>query len=126
MTLSAVIYLQKPVLCSHNISVLHRCDRILWLEHGRVRALGEYSDLLRDYPDFASLVSEPDVENHQQKLPQAPSGNLERPRAYASQDTGQVDTLIQDEDQETRSVSWRVYGSLFASSNSILFALLCI
>ncbi|ORY13587.1 hypothetical protein BCR34DRAFT_599760 [Clohesyomyces aquaticus] len=119
------------ILCTHNMSVLHRCDRILWLEHGRIRALGTYQNLLLKEPEFAVLVSEPDDatnDDPQKPSQQLPTASRDPPQDQRKEgnDEHNIDNLIQDEDQATRSVSWDVYGSLFASKRSVMFALLCL
>ncbi|KAF2268084.1 P-loop containing nucleoside triphosphate hydrolase protein [Lojkania enalia] len=119
------------ILCTHNMSILNRCDRILWLENGRVRALGTYQDLLRIDLEFSNLVQEPgDSVNKEQHTSSKLTKNDQsgaKQREETNDNTQNKDTkLIQDEDQATRSVSWSVYRSLFASPNSLLFAILCI
>ncbi len=119
------------VLCTHDMNVLHLCDRILWMEQGRVRALDTYQNLMQHEPGFASLIQEPECGVDDDKCK---SKRQSRMKQKESQEAGRKDTrdqddedhLIQDEDQVTRSVSWSVYGSLFTSSNSILLAILCI
>ena len=119
------------VLCTHDRNVLHRCDRILWMEQGRVRALDTYQNLMQNEPGFASLIQEPEGGVDDEKRKSKRQSRMERKesqeeRAPDAKDQENVDHLIQDEDQATRSVSWSVYGSLFTSSNSIFLAVLCI
>ncbi|KAL8962634.1 MAG: hypothetical protein Q9193_000982 [Seirophora villosa] len=115
------------VLCTHDMNLLHRCDRILWMNQGQVRALDTYQNLIENEPEFASLVQEPEggmAEDQsttkggtKMRQDETDGGEMDR------QDS--EDSLIQDEDRATRSVSWKVYGSMFTSSNSILLTILC-
>jgi ATP-binding cassette subfamily C (CFTR/MRP) protein 1 len=114
------------VLCTHNMNVLHRCDRILWLEDGTTRFLGSFSDLLQNNPEFASIGSASE-DDHQPSNPlNTSSSKAEGLDLHGDKDSGTADTLIQDENQETRSVSWNVYGSLFVSPGNAFFAILCL
>lgn len=109
------------ILCTHNMSVLHRCDRILWLEDGIVQFLGSFSDLLQKNPGLASISCTSEEDDHHSSL----SSNAGAPVLNTNLDGDNVDTLIQNEDQETKSVSWSVYSSLFVSRGSAIFAILC-
>lgn len=120
------------VLCTHDMNVLHRCDRILWMDQGRVRALDTYQNLMKNEPGFAGLVQGPagDVDNGKRKsktssivvAPKEPQEGVGGNQG----DQDREDSLIQDEDRETRSVSWSVYGSIFTSSNGALLAALSV
>ena len=38
------------VLVSHNLEEIERlCDRLIWLEKGRIRAIGGLKEIIRDY-----------------------------------------------------------------------------
>ncbi len=45
------------VLVAHRLTTLERCDRIVYLEHGRIVGIGTYAELLRDTPGFRSLAA---------------------------------------------------------------------
>jgi ATP-binding cassette subfamily C (CFTR/MRP) protein 1 len=114
------------ILCTHNMSVLHRCDRILWLEAGSIRFLGSFSDLMQKNPEFASIGSTSEDSTQNSDSVKSSSGSAGNADLYGNNDADMADTLIQDEHQETKSVSWKVYGSLFTSPGSAFFAILCI
>ena len=113
------------VLCTHDMQILHRCDRILWMEQGRVRALGTYQDLIRDSPGFSALLRDPeDSEEVDKARSQRPPGVNQR-GSEELKDEGDVhpdsaDSLIQGDNQGTKSVSWSVYGALFGPLSRIL------
>ena len=113
------------VLCTHDMQILHRCDRILWMEQGRVRALGTYQDLFRNSPGFPGLLrdSEDSKEDDERKS-QRPSGvkqqGSEELEGEGEGHRDTTDSLIQGEKQGTRSVSWSVYGALFGPLSRVL------
>jgi ATP-binding cassette subfamily C (CFTR/MRP) protein 1 len=114
------------ILCTHNMSVLHRCDRILWLENGTVRFLGTFSDLLQNNPEFADIGGASEDASQSLNTIRTLKVSAEDKDLHCNKDVDTADTLIQNENQETRSVSWNVYGSLFTSPGSAYFAILCL
>ncbi|KAI1493696.1 P-loop containing nucleoside triphosphate hydrolase protein [Biscogniauxia mediterranea] len=133
------------ILATHHLHMLHRCDRILWLEHGRVRALDTHDNLMAHEPEFALMVEEArgrdkmagtysdiamgvdrrSTAPHRMSVADNPKQRAGPTWMYEDIDEAK-DKLIQDEDQETRSVSWSVYGSFIASSGSTLLVVVCI
>ncbi len=114
------------VLCTHDMNLLHRCNRILWMDQGRTRALDTYQNLMKNEPEFASLIREPEDGMTEEQGKDKGETKMRQETDVAEQENqGSEDSLIQDEDRATRSVSWKVYGSLFTSSNSIFLAILC-
>lgn len=106
------------VLCTHDMQMLHRCDRILWMEQGRVRALGTYQELARNCPGFADLLrdsehSREDDERMSQRLLIVGNGEAEEREEGGEIHRDSVDSLVQGEKQATKSISWNVYSALF-------------
>ena len=119
------------ILCTHDTSLLHRCDRILWMDRGRIRALDTYEELMQNEPSFASLVRQ--TENgadDDQRQSKRISGSSQDARKRLHKENVVQETLennlVQDEERETRSVAWSVYASLFTSRSSIIMAVLCL
>lgn len=113
------------VLCTHDMQMLHRCDRILWMEQGRVRALGTYQDLIRNSPGFSGLLrdSEDSNKDDERKSQRPPGMKQSEPQELAGE--GEVhrhsaDTPIQSDKQVIKSVSWSVYGALFGPLSRVL------
>jgi len=44
------------VVVAHRLSTIRHCDRIVYLEDGRVRALGTFDEVVADLPQFARAV----------------------------------------------------------------------
>jgi ATP-binding cassette subfamily B protein len=47
------------ILIAHRLSTVERCDRIVLLEHGRIRAIGSYQELMANSSAFRSFVNQP-------------------------------------------------------------------
>ena len=113
------------VLCTHDMQMLHRCDRILWMEQGRVRALGTYKDLIRDCPGFSDILRDSEDSSEKdkrksQRLPGVQQRELKESEGGGEMHQDDADSLIQDEKQATKSVSWSVYGALFGPLSRFL------
>ncbi|KAF8460897.1 ABC multidrug transporter [Kalaharituber pfeilii] len=46
------------VLATHQLHVLERCDRVMWIEDGNVKAVGTYAELMGAEEGFRTLVGE--------------------------------------------------------------------
>jgi ATP-binding cassette subfamily C protein len=44
------------LVVAHRLSSVLRCDRLVFMSEGRIRACGSYDDLLRDHPEFQRMV----------------------------------------------------------------------
>jgi ABC-type multidrug transport system fused ATPase/permease subunit len=47
------------ILIAHRLSTVKRCDRIVLLEQGRIRAIGTYQELTANSPAFRAFVNQP-------------------------------------------------------------------
>ena len=113
------------VLCTHDMQMLHRCDRILWMEQGRVRALGTYQDLWQNCPGFSDLVkdsesSKEDDDGESRRQSGREQRELEGFNEGGERHQDDSDSLIQEDEQATKSVSWSVYGALFGPLSRVL------
>jgi ATP-binding cassette, subfamily B, bacterial PglK len=44
------------ITIAHRLSTVRGCDRLLYLENGRLAAQGTFTELVQEMPDFARLV----------------------------------------------------------------------
>lgn len=124
------------VLATHQMHVLNQCDRIIWMENGRVRAVDSYLNLMVNNKEFASMVHERAAASQQSNEATADSAI---PTAAVSTTTaattaaakaakaaaGKLKDLMSAEDQNTKSIPWSVYISYITSAdNMVLVALI--
>ncbi|TKA30151.1 hypothetical protein B0A50_02870 [Salinomyces thailandicus] len=114
------------VLATHQLHVLHRADRIVWLHEGGVRKIATFYELMRGDPEFQKLM-----ESAGQQKSDGESGGQESIDSIQVQNRGQglveearksdepVDALMQREEQATGNVSWTVYSAFITASGSI-------
>jgi len=45
------------VLATHQLQILNQCDKIIWLEYGKIKATGTFNELMASNSDFEHLLS---------------------------------------------------------------------
>ncbi|POS84754.1 hypothetical protein EPUL_003663 [Erysiphe pulchra] len=119
----AILKLMKNksrILATHQLWVLNRCDRIVFMKEGRIQAVGTYENLMKDNVDFQKLLDSTVTEK------QNPS-----PHNHQSQDGVEMtldsklkeSTLMQIEERAIGSVPWKIYLDYVRASGSITNAL---
>jgi ABC-type multidrug transport system fused ATPase/permease subunit len=128
-----VLQKRTRVLATHQTHVLSRCDRILWLENGRVKAVGSFKELKERYPDFVDLVREAEGSRGDEKSakdakrkslavqPKEEAAALEK---LAGDDT--LPVMMGAEEQAVDGIPWAVYHNYIASSRSRIPVVLAI
>ena len=110
------------VLATHQLHVLHRCDRIIWMQEGRIETVGTFDDLMANNEDFQKLMATTGVEE-EQKEEEADEDEIEDEKKESKKKKGgkkPAAALMQAEERAVRSVSWGVYAAYVRASGSIL------
>lgn len=97
------------ILATHQLHVLNRCDRIIWMEDGHIQAIDTFNNLMSHSVDFQKLMATTAQESHHQ--PQAEEGEEEKKPADKKLNKGKGAALMQQEERATESVSWSVWGA---------------
>lgn len=66
------------ILVTNQLHVLPECDKVIYMDHGSVRGVGPYTDLLQN-PDFRSLVAEVEKENDESDTEEIPLNGSDVP-----------------------------------------------
>ncbi|ATY63064.1 multidrug resistance-associated 5 [Cordyceps militaris] len=120
------------ILATHQLWVLNRCDRIIWMDAGKIRAIDTYDNLMRDEEGFRALMETNAVEKEEEEESQveetAEKGEdkpkMERvetsaeDRAKSKKNKKQA-MLMQQEERAEKSVPWSVYTGYLRASGSI-------
>lgn len=117
------------ILATHQLHVLNRCDRIIWLDGGQIKAQGSYQDLLQQDEEFAKLMTLTSADEEK------PAAALEEEDADSIEEVTEHDKLIkietaksqrkalmQEEERAVKAVSWSVYGAYLRAGGSLLIA----
>lgn len=125
------------ILATHQLWVLSRCDRIVWMEAGKIQAVDTFDNLIRDHAGFRLLMETTDVEqkneedevddnvgdDNDETKPLAPTATAEARKAKKNKKGA---ALMSQEEKAEASVPWSVYGAYVHASGSILNAPLAI
>ena len=95
------------ILATHQLWVLHRCDRIIWLDHGRIQAIDTFNNLMANDPKFVKLMSSTAAEKDEEKK-ESVEGEAEPEKKDKKKKTA---ALMTTEEKQVDSVKWNVYGA---------------
>ena len=82
------------VLATHQLHVLDRCDRVIWMDDGAVKAVGAYEELMRSEEGFRTLVGEYGREKEEEEGGDEDEGK--DPEKTNKDTTGSVDNINSD------------------------------
>ncbi|POR36814.1 Oligomycin resistance ATP-dependent permease YOR1, partial [Tolypocladium paradoxum] len=118
------------ILATHQLWVLSRCDRIVWMEAGKIQAVDTFDNLMRAHKGFQALMETTAVEEErggkdgdEDKAPAAAPAAAdaeEERRKHRKNIKGAA--LMQQEEKAEASVPWSVYGAYVRASGSVLNA----
>lgn len=118
------------IMATHQIHLLSRFDKIIWMVDGRIEAFGPYQELMHTKPAFAKLVTAvgPQHLSHSSLDDEKKDSGSIRENAIADgADTMQSpQKLMQEDIKAVNSVPWSVYVAWLRSSGSLwnIFAVL--
>ena len=113
------------IMATHQIHLLSRCDKVIWMVDGRIEAVGAYQDLLETNSRFRTHMSS--AGSQQTNEPESRKDETEDRDEDLSSDTDQSieDTkeakqLMQDDVKIVDSVPWSVYLAWVRSSGGLM------
>ncbi|KAL2152547.1 hypothetical protein VTH82DRAFT_5731 [Thermothelomyces myriococcoides] len=107
------------ILATHQLWVLNRCDRIIWMEGGRIQAIDTFDNLMRDSEGFRQLMESTGMEKKDQEDEATQTPGDKGPVKKKKQPKA---GLMQAEERAVSSVPWSVYASYIKASGSYLNA----
>jgi ABC-type multidrug transport system fused ATPase/permease subunit len=107
------------ILATHQLWVLARCDRIIWMDGGKVQAVDTFDNLMRDSAEFRQLLETTSTEERKEgeltnNAPGDDGGDKKKKKKGKA--------LMQSEERAVSSVPWSVYAAYIRASGSILNA----
>lgn len=113
------------ILATHQLWVLNRCDRIVWMEGGKIQAIDTFDNLMREHRGFQALMETTAVEDRSEdeKKPDEvkPEDDKEKKK-----NNKKAAALMQQEERAQSSVPWSVYLAYIGASGSLFNAPLVI
>ncbi|KAI0446600.1 P-loop containing nucleoside triphosphate hydrolase protein [Xylaria telfairii] len=107
------------ILATHQLWVLNRCDRIVWMDGGKIRAVDTFDKLMENEPGFKNLMETTAVHEKEDEGEVAD----EKKPAEKSKKKKKGQGLMQAEERAVSSVPWSVYANYVRASGSIFNAL---
>ncbi|KAI9046549.1 hypothetical protein LZ554_009295 [Drepanopeziza brunnea f. sp. 'monogermtubi'] len=106
------------ILATHQLWVLNRCDRIIWMEDGKIQAVDTFSNLMRDHAGFQTLMVTTAVEEKQEMEDNVNEDEIEGEKKTQKKKRKGA-TLMQAEERAVKSVPWSVYIDYIRAGNWI-------
>ena len=112
------------ILATHQLHVLSRCDRIVWMQEGYIETVDTFANLMNDNEAFQKLMASTAQEDQVNKVEVAKEDDPEdgKQEAKKRKANKRGAALMQQEERAVKSVSWNVYIAYVRASGSILFA----
>ncbi|KAF2474597.1 multidrug resistance-associated protein 5 [Lindgomyces ingoldianus] len=98
------------ILATHQLHVLNRCDRIIWVEEGRIQAVDTFDNLMSTNDDFQKLMATTATEEKKDDEEHVIEDEVEDENKGAKKRKGKkAAALMQEEERAVKSVSWSVW-----------------
>ncbi|KAK6080243.1 ABC transporter [Seiridium cupressi] len=111
------------ILATHQLWVLNRCDRIIWMDGGKIQAVDTFDNLMANHSGFQKLLETTAVEEKQEKQEDAvtedKTAELKKDKKKKKKKSP---GLMQAEERAVSSVPWSVYGQYVKASGTIFSA----
>ena len=112
---------KSRILATHQLWVLNRCDRIIWLEDGKIQAIDTFQNLMRDHGGFQLLMETTAVEEKQEEVEHVNEDEIEGEKKMMKK-KHKAPALMQAEERAVKSVPWSVYADYVRASGSLFNA----
>ncbi|KAL3417771.1 ABC transporter family protein [Phlyctema vagabunda] len=118
------------VLATHQLHVLSRCDRIIWMQNGRIESIDTFDNLMANNSGFVEMLSMTATHERTDES-KVDTVDVESP-PIDSQPTGSpkpepvARALIQKEEKGEKGIKWKIYVEYMRASGSFLIAPLAI
>lgn len=112
------------VLATHQLHVLHRADRIVWMKEGSIHKVATFPELMNNDTEFQHLMSTTAVEEQHEKEEHTNDDEIEDEKKMFAKKKGRkpAAALMTQEDRAVASVGWAVYAAYIRAAGSILVA----
>ena len=106
------------ILATHQLHVLSRCDRIIWMQEGRIETIDSFPNLMENNEAFRKLMAAT-AQEEQVEDKKHPGANDKK--AAKKRKAKQSAALMQQEERAIKAVPWSVYNAYVSASGSIFY-----
>lgn len=113
------------ILATHQLWVLSRCDRIIWMENGHIQAVDTFDRLMKEHRGFQTLMETTAVEERREdfKKPDQEQPNEDEKKSNEKKEKKKKGgALMTQEEKASSSVPWSVYGAYVKASGTLFNA----
>ncbi|KAF2157253.1 ABC multidrug transporter [Myriangium duriaei CBS 260.36] len=118
------------VLATHQLHVLSRADKIIWLKEGSIHKVATFQELMNDDAEFQHLMKATNIRQEKHKVDEETEITSAPERAdgdpTSAKEDKPVTNLMQVEERATGSVSWTIYAAFIRASGSMWNVVLAI
>lgn len=104
------------ILATHQLWVLNRCDRIIWMDQGRIQAFDTFDNLMRDHVGFQQLMESTSLEEKEA----GETSHIVDANDAKGKKKKKGKSLMQTEERAVSGVEWSVYTYFLRASGSLL------
>ncbi|KAF2647780.1 ABC multidrug transporter-like protein [Lophiostoma macrostomum CBS 122681] len=99
------------ILATHQLHVLNRCDRIVWIEEGRIQAIDTFNNLMTSNEAFQQLMTMTASEEKKEEEEDVNEDEIEgeKKSQKKKKKTKKAAALMQEEERAVKSVTWGVW-----------------
>lgn len=112
------------ILATHQLWVLNRCDRIVWLEGGRIQAIDTFDNLMANNDEFVRLMKTTAIEEKEDDEKHENTDEIEEEKKDENKRKGKKrgTALMTVEERQVESVKWGVYGAYVKAAGGYYIA----
>ena len=100
------------ILATHQLHVLNRCDRIIWMDQGKIVTVDTFDNLMSTSEEFRKIMSTTAVENANAEKKEVNEDEIEEEKKdNATRGAKKGAALMTAEERAVKSVSFGVYGA---------------
>ncbi|KAL8745735.1 MAG: hypothetical protein Q9190_002174 [Brigantiaea leucoxantha] len=108
------------ILATHQLHVLNRCDRIIWMQEGRIETVDTFENLMKGNESFRRMMAST-AQEEKPTSNEAGEDEVEEEKKDAKRRkvTKRGAALMQQEERAVLSVSWDVYRAYVKASGTL-------
>ncbi|KAJ5216416.1 ABC multidrug transporter [Penicillium cinerascens] len=109
------------ILATNRHDILCRCDKVIWMDEGRIKAVDTYDNLIASNSQFSELMAS---NTRDEAGGGGPSAQQSPTELTTDEKILEPASLIQDEDRSVLSIDWSVYIAYIRASGSIWYGII--
>jgi ABC-type multidrug transport system fused ATPase/permease subunit len=110
------------ILATHQLHVLHRADRIVWMKDGAIHKIATFPELMGNDDEFQKLMATTAVEEKDDEKFHEEDTEDDKKKMDKKKGRKPMGALMQQEEKAVSSVGWEVYAAYIRAAGSMLVA----